>query len=1029
MNKNLKKVISVVAALALSVTSFVAMASYPDTVGNKHESAINELSALGVIDGFEDGTFHPDELVTRAQMAKLVVSALNIANAESNKVAKFNDVAADNWAAGWIATAADNGIINGTGNGNFDPNANVTYAQTAKMLVAAMGYETWAENQGGWPSGYLYYANGTGVTNNISGVSNDTALTRAQCAQMIANALEAPMLKQTSMSQDYQGNPVAIMSQMDGTNDDKYPYTSLLTDKWDIYVVNGTVMSDKTSDNEKVTYAIEKSKNYQGSHYGVTLNGDKGGTTTDTLNVGDSNAAKYAFEYTKALVYANDYDESEIVYIESAGKNEKVDFATSLFSKFENNTLKVKKSASTSSTTTYKLAVDETKAAAWTFVVNGVVVDANAAAVAAYIENNKGAVVTLIDNPSNGVATDGYYDVITVDYYVTAVVDSVVDDEESTVVYFKAASENAASIEVIKDDEDYSYSFVKDGVAVEASSLVENNVLSIAYNPLLALDESKFYDVVVSDKTTEGKVTQSGTNAEGDTYYAIGDAEYVVASNNLGINVKTGGEYTAYLTADGKIAFVDKLASSINYAVLDRLYRSASGEINVRIIGKDGQKHEYELYDEDSAPAEIKALIGLGAQNANIRIIDYTLTSANKIKIKDGADMIVDNQTTEAKTYTASTQRLGSTKIDDSTVVIDLSGWVADPTTSPALVSVASFVDGAEYKFVTAKDSTTTAAESVPFMVVTEGLGGFTVDTQMAIVKRVAATSDNSADRTQLTVLMNGEETTVLCEDTTSKYSGLQEGDAIIFKKDSDGYIDELYTILNLDDATTDDVVEKLPNADRYDLFKAIQGNTAIATGLPTITFDGDPVVYKFNVVVDKTASSITLGKLMYGQAKGNKTGEGYTTSGKNAWYMNAAGDKTYSYDADVKVYTFDGEKTKGYRVNIGAPAAVAKTFAASASAKSTSYLDAAGMYINLGMTGETKSANTVAFALLRTHDDIVKEVYSISMPKADKDATFQAGTVNDVTATPTPTPTPEVTPEPTPEVTPEPTPEVTPEP
>ena len=43
MNKNLKKVISVVAALALSVTSFVAMASYPDTVGNKHESAINEL--------------------------------------------------------------------------------------------------------------------------------------------------------------------------------------------------------------------------------------------------------------------------------------------------------------------------------------------------------------------------------------------------------------------------------------------------------------------------------------------------------------------------------------------------------------------------------------------------------------------------------------------------------------------------------------------------------------------------------------------------------------------------------------------------------------------------------------------------------------------------------------------------------------------------------------------------------------------------------------------------------------------------
>ena len=53
MNKNLKKVISAVAALALSVTSFVAMASYSDVPAtDKHVSAINELSALGVIEGF-----------------------------------------------------------------------------------------------------------------------------------------------------------------------------------------------------------------------------------------------------------------------------------------------------------------------------------------------------------------------------------------------------------------------------------------------------------------------------------------------------------------------------------------------------------------------------------------------------------------------------------------------------------------------------------------------------------------------------------------------------------------------------------------------------------------------------------------------------------------------------------------------------------------------------------------------------------------------------------------------------------------
>ena len=76
MNKNLKKVISAVAALALSVTSFAALgtASYSDVTADvKHASAITQLSAMGIIEGFEDGTFHPDEKVTRAQMAAMVV--------------------------------------------------------------------------------------------------------------------------------------------------------------------------------------------------------------------------------------------------------------------------------------------------------------------------------------------------------------------------------------------------------------------------------------------------------------------------------------------------------------------------------------------------------------------------------------------------------------------------------------------------------------------------------------------------------------------------------------------------------------------------------------------------------------------------------------------------------------------------------------------------------------------------------------------------------------------------------------------
>ena len=70
MNKNFKKVIATVAALAMASSSFVAMAAtYPDvTTDATYYSAVEQLSALGMIEGFEDGTFKPDEKVTRAQM-------------------------------------------------------------------------------------------------------------------------------------------------------------------------------------------------------------------------------------------------------------------------------------------------------------------------------------------------------------------------------------------------------------------------------------------------------------------------------------------------------------------------------------------------------------------------------------------------------------------------------------------------------------------------------------------------------------------------------------------------------------------------------------------------------------------------------------------------------------------------------------------------------------------------------------------------------------------------------------------------
>lgn len=1019
MNKNLKKVISAVAALALSVSSFVAMASYPDVADtDKHASAINELSALGVIEGFEDGSFHPDELVTRAQMAAMVVRAMNIANADSNKVQKFNDVPADNWAAGWIATAADNNLINGTGNGNFDPDLNVTYAQTAKMLVAACGYDTWAVSAGGWPSGYLRYAAQTGITNNISNVTNDTAITRAQAAQMIANALEAPMLDTVSYSTSWDGTVVPIMNIFDGTTDERSPYKTLLSQKWNAYVVNGTVTeTPKSNDSlkDKVKYTIDRARNYNGESIGYASVRPVGPTTLNIdAYIGTSGADNFLNSYTEAIVLVDDYDEATIAYIEVSAKSDTVELNTNLYADFTTangrNYLEFYKSASTQSTTRYELADD------WKLVVNGVEITNDATNRDFYLNKNSdnpNAKVVLTDNPSGGT-TDSKYDVVEVSYKVTAVVDSVSDKTTETIVNFKDQTSVGtgatftrveSKLTLVKDDDTKSYSFTKDGVAINATDLQENDILTISFNPSVTFRDSSFYDVVVSQAKVEGKVTNSATNEYDQPTFTIGGTVYTIANGMSISNISIGNEYVAYLTVDGEIAYCDKLASSVTYGVLDRVYKANSGEEKAMIIGKDGVRREYEI----DTNTELKTLLNqvkaeTGADrydNVTLdeRVVDYTITSSNKIRFKDGSDIMVSEFLNTEKNYTASTSRLGSYMIDDASIILDMSQVISGESTTASVVTKADFVDGSTYKGVVVRDSSSSAADAYPFVLITEGFGGFNVDTQMAVVKKVSATSSDGADRTQLDLYINGDVASEMCVDTSSTYSDLDEGDVIIYTKDSDGYIDEVIEVFKAGYAPSN-------VADKYGYLKAIAGGDTVVSSEATIdaqsakivnsdpdltpTRDGEAVKYVFGPVIARDANSVTVGAVGYGNTKGDKT---TTTTGNNAYFTDIAGT-VYAYESTVKVYTYNGQAKSGYRVESGNGGSVANSAFGRANSNTTSHLDTAGEWINLGMAGEgaaNPSVNTVSFVLLRVYDDRVQEVYSIAMSDDDYKAEFQA--------------------------------------
>lgn len=101
-----------------------------------YAKAVSELAGLGYLKGGTDGKFRPNAPITRAEMAALLV---RFAEGEADAAASFSDVPATHWAYDAINTAAAYGWINGVGDGRFSPDRPITRAEAAKLMCAVLG--------------------------------------------------------------------------------------------------------------------------------------------------------------------------------------------------------------------------------------------------------------------------------------------------------------------------------------------------------------------------------------------------------------------------------------------------------------------------------------------------------------------------------------------------------------------------------------------------------------------------------------------------------------------------------------------------------------------------------------------------------------------------------------------------------------------------------------------------------------------------------------------------------------------------
>lgn len=99
------------------------------------QANIEYLVGIGAVAGYPDETFRPDSLITRAEFAKIIVDAFEL-TAGSGKI--FEDTA-DHWAKDYVATAAANGIVLGYNDMEFGPDDLITREQMAIMIVKAAG--------------------------------------------------------------------------------------------------------------------------------------------------------------------------------------------------------------------------------------------------------------------------------------------------------------------------------------------------------------------------------------------------------------------------------------------------------------------------------------------------------------------------------------------------------------------------------------------------------------------------------------------------------------------------------------------------------------------------------------------------------------------------------------------------------------------------------------------------------------------------------------------------------------------------
>lgn len=593
------KITAMLLALCMIVTMFASVTvtgvsaaeaapTFSDVEGKPYETSVEVLTSLGLIAGYEDGTFGGEKTVTRAEMAGFIVRELGLSSAAASSAGKtkYSDVPADHWASGYINVATTRGIIVGMGDGTFCPDQEVTFEQAVKMLVCALGYQVVAERNGGWPSGYLIQGSVIGVTDGITGITGSQACTRGTVAELMFNSLEINLMEEVSFS----GSGV----QVEETNKTLlYDYLS------SVRLYNAEIIATSTQGTGKTSKGEAKIKG-EYERYGETK-------SVNNLTVSVGNTDPDLFFGAAVEIYYKENSGSVkptmLCIIDDVATSSTMDISVSdLYgSKFllfpgqsgsgETNNSKYARiyyKTEDSSKVQYVNLLDSDKYASFCSIsINGNVEETADWSVLNDLKNGK---IRLVDAKSFDAGenkaypgSDGIYEKVIVSTYNDYVVEDI--DYDS----FEITATNDVTFTL---DEDEKVFKIRDAAGKEISfeDIKVNDVLSVYAEIIDAekVDEAETLNIVVCNETVEGTVTEITSK-----YVYIDGTKYSVAGELSLSDFELDDKGTFYLNADGEIVYTDSTSVANDYAVFYDVFQDSARRLTLSAVTTKGEYKEF----------------------------------------------------------------------------------------------------------------------------------------------------------------------------------------------------------------------------------------------------------------------------------------------------------------------------------------------------------------------------------------------------------------------------------------------------